>query len=479
MRNKTFSLGIIFLSLIIFFKKAFQTEFFADDLGFLIKTRIHYLGKFIAFFNPQRGTFYRPLSTEVFYFFIHLLRDNLFLAHLVAFIGFSLGLYFLYKNIFVIFKDKQLSFLATFLYAIHFSHVYQLYWLAAFQEVAMFLFLNLSFYFFLKGKRFVAILFFISALLSKETAIIFPFFVLIYEGWRWRQKKTKAKKLFIDILPYFALFLVFFLIYRSGLSATEKLVNYQPHFSLKLIINNTLWYSLWSLGFSSIFPDYFPHIFGAPIKRFWLFFKDPVFTAYLAFFILYLFAFFVGFVQFAKKTLNKKNFFIGLVLVGCFLVSIAPFTIIIHKWMVRLTLPLIFIILIQAFVINDLLNIKKTKKLAILIIFLFIGFNFFAVKFEEGASTYNLESKIIKRARVIIGQREDELLKTNTLFIKDEKAGGVTWVSSKKLKTTFHDDGFFRFYFPEFGGKIIYNYDQKKIPPKALVIPARIFFLKR
>ena len=138
----------LFIIIIFLFNKAFSTYFFTDDFFFLKISRITNISDFIKFFSPIRTHSYKPLATEVFYWLIHLVNHNLLISHGIVFIVFFIGLVYLYKNIMKLTNNRLLAYLTTGLYGISFTHVFQLYYLATFQEIAVFTCLNISFYYF-------------------------------------------------------------------------------------------------------------------------------------------------------------------------------------------------------------------------------------------------------------------------------------------------------------------------------------------
>jgi len=172
---------LLFAFTTFLFKNAFSTYFLNDDFFFLKITRINSFSQFVNFFSPIRQYSYKPVSTEVFFFLIHLFKENVFIAHLLGFLIFFVGIYYLYKTILLLTKNKLLSRLTVALYAINFTHVFQLYYLGTMQEVALFTFIAISFYKLLSGKNIQAIVFFVLALLSKETAVLFVSFLILFK----------------------------------------------------------------------------------------------------------------------------------------------------------------------------------------------------------------------------------------------------------------------------------------------------------
>lgn len=134
---------LIGLTVLLLFFRAFSLPYFADDYFFLTKTSVHSYTDILNWFNPLRGEFFRPLSSEVFYGLTRYTPP--FFAHCIVFGVFFIGLFLLYKIV-ARHISSRVGLLSVFLYAVHFSHVYRLYWLATFQEVLMVTFLLLSFF---------------------------------------------------------------------------------------------------------------------------------------------------------------------------------------------------------------------------------------------------------------------------------------------------------------------------------------------
>jgi len=150
----------IFISIFILFHKAFEINFILDDFIFLKLGKLQSINDFFHVFSPFKTFFYRPIPTEIFYYFINRTGNNIFISHLLVFFGYCVGVFFLYKCIEIITKGRNLSLFITFLYAIHFSHVFQLYELATFIEVSLFLFCTMATYHFLTKKYIPSLVFF-------------------------------------------------------------------------------------------------------------------------------------------------------------------------------------------------------------------------------------------------------------------------------------------------------------------------------
>jgi len=193
----------IFGLVLIFYYKAFSIHFFQDDYFFLTITKINNLQGFFNFFSPIRSISFRPIPSESFYFLLSLLNYNTFIGHVSVFITYFFGLYFFYQCIKLVSKNSLLAQIVVFLYAINFSHVFQLYWFTSFQEVVLFTALTGSFFFYLRKKFWQSLVFFIIALCSKETALFYPIFIFLFEFFLQKNYLLRKKRLQIVIFGLF------------------------------------------------------------------------------------------------------------------------------------------------------------------------------------------------------------------------------------------------------------------------------------
>lgn len=460
---------LLFTFTAFLFRNAFSTYFLNDDFFFLKITRINSLGQFINFFSPIRQYSYKPVSTEVFYFFIHFFEDNVFIAHLLGFFIYFIGIYYLYKIIFLLGKNKLFAFLATSFYTINFTHVFQLYYLGTFQEVFLFTFLVICFYKFLKGKNFQATIFFILALLSKETAVLFVPFLIFFKFFV--NKKIKWQ----DLLPYIVLGFIFTAIYQYSLKYVTLLDNYKISYEIKPVINNSIWYFLWSLGFPNFTSLYFTSILKPPIPEFYKMFSNfPEIKTFYLLLICYYSLFFISLISFFIKSKNRIKQFIYFIisLFAYFFIFLGPILFFEHRWMVRLTIPLIFVTLFQTFFINKFIKSKNILKLTgYILITLYFVINILGTSIHESSSTFLLESRFTTSAKKYFSLHKKEILKHKYIYFVDKtKIIPMPWGGSEKLKVTFGDQNFIDHYFPNSELKAIYGFEDKKIPKDAYVI---------
>jgi hypothetical protein len=312
----------------------------------------------------------------------------------------------------------------------------------------------------------LSIILFICALLSKETAILYPVLLGIYLFCTTKHK-IQVKSYF-PLIPYILIGALSILLFKSSVAqVAQDEITYTPHFSPGLILNNTMWYLLWGIGLPNYLPDYLQSIFLPPIPEFWKVMKGAEVRYHLYSVFTYISLFSLStLLVFWKSNKKERLFLLFLFVIACggFLLFISPTLTIIHKWMVRLTIPLIFLVLFQAFILYQLL-VKKMRFLGILTLCFYLAFNYFGVHVHEQSSNFALENRFAHNAEAYFDQsREYIIAHHNTIYFKDIK-GKNYWGGSKKLEITFHGSDFLDYYFPGKEMEVIWGY-QNPVPPK-------------
>ncbi len=466
----------LFGLIILFFKNAFGIGFFKDDLFFLNISHINSFSDFINFFNPFIHSGYRPIPIQLFYYPINIFNLNFFSIHLIIFMTFFVGIWFLYKNILNISGSDKLSKIAVFLYSISFIHVFQLYAAWNFQEVCLFTFLNLSFYYTTLGRNKISFLFFLCALLSKETAIFFPIilFALYFITTNFKVKtKIKISANYLWLLSFVSI--LFGLMTKYELSKFAQNPLYSIRLEPRLILNNLMWLGLWVIGFPSYLPDYLPSIFGPPLPDFYKALVTFESRIYWLFLLIFLGLLLFSSIYLILSQKNKRGEFLYLIIFTAF--SFALFNLLtlptIHKTMIRLMIPLVFVSILQGYVISRLWqNSKISRVLSILLLVSYLLFNYYGTIVHESASTFKLESAIYFRSRQYFEKRRALALKKDVIYLMDLKKGVNPWGGSKKLKDTFWNQNFVKYIFPEKEIKMIYGFEHPNIPKNALVVPS-------
>jgi len=479
-KNKNLGFWIFFFLYIIYiYKTAFNINFFIDDYFFLKISRIKSIAEFLNFYLPFRNYSYKPLAGETFYFVIHLLNNNAFLGHVIAFITYFIGLVFLYKIIKLLKESDLLAKLTVFLYGISFVHVFQIYWFATYQEIAIFAFLAISFYGFLKKKYILSILFFIFASLSKETAVLFAPFLILFVLILNKLNLKKIKNQIIPLITIVILAFLFWLAYRYSLNFVTREDNYKMAWDLRLLLNNGMWYFFWGIGFPNFMPDYFRSIFSKPLPAFWQLIKNPETSIYFYLLIIYLMLLMIGLliIVLPKFKNAKKYLFLIIYSLINFFIFLGPILFFRHKWMIRLSLPLIFIAFAEAVIIYLLLinKNKYIKYLGLFILALYTIWNFFGVRVHENTSTYLLENTIFYNTQKYFAKHRLEILKHDYIYFKDTTNNlPKGWNGSEKLKLSLSNSNFLDHFFPDEKIKVIYQSETKKIPENAYILESNI-----
>lgn len=468
--NKTMwiGLGIIFISILILFSKAFSIPFVLDDFFFLNIGKAQNIPEFLTFFSPFKGYFYRPLTTEVFYFFINTIKQNIFISHSIVFLFYFIGLAFLYQISLFLTKKRWFSLLFVFVYAITFTHVFQLYMFNTFQEVAQFTFLTISAYLYLKKRFIFSIILFVFSLMSKESALVFPGILFLYTFYQVQLKDIKKY-----LVPFLFLVIagIFFLIYQHGTSSVEAIDIYTIHLSPKLILNNFQWYVLWNLGFPNFYPNYTSSLFSLPTADFWNLLNYQDYKIYFYSFLSFYGLLFLGsLIFFVSKTKQIKHTFVFLFLMMlCFAIFISPTLPIIHRWMVRLTMAGIFIAAIQAYLIYQFyITNKLLRVISVLLIGSFILLQYFATIIHESSSLIFLEAEIANHTKMYIQKHKNEIVKSSIIYFADSQDS--PFGGSKKLKLSLHNQDFLNYYLPNEKIKAVYEIDQATRPKNAFII---------
>jgi len=351
--------------------------------------------------------------------------------------------------------------------------------LATFQEVLVFAALIMSFFLFLERKNILSVLFYICALLSKETAILYVLFLVFVSVFTQIGKAhalVDIKKGLKKLIPYLIVSFLFYLLYRYSLTYVTALDNYKMDFGFRKIANNALWYYLWGWGFPSVLPDYMKSVFSMPIPAFWSFFSLASFRMYFFSFTLYVVTFFASLLTFCAiyKKKIKRILFSFLIATACFFLFLGPMLFFPHKWMVRLTVPLIFLALFQCYVIYLYGRANHFfQTLAILLVCLYLVVHYFGTQFNENSSTYLLESSITKRAQTMFSNTE-RFKNCTSLYFADPPAMKMgSWDGSEKLALTFFGDAFISTYFPQRKNiSVFYQYKTPIIPLSSCTIQA-------
>ena len=404
---KTFFKKYLFLlftfvvSFVIFYPSLFA--FFTNDDFFLLKiSQANNLPSFLNFFNFIKGPdglgMYRPLTTQVFYFlswkFFNL---HPFPLHIISFIFFFAVTFLVYKLVFELQKNEKVAQISAFLYAVSATHFGNLYYFAVFQELGMTFFVLLSCLLFAKNKRALSFIFFLLALMSKETAVITPILVVII--YFYKNRKLDFKKLFISLLPFGVCLIIYFIIRFKwyGFATGDS---YIWDFSVKKLVNTFFWYLLWSLNIPESLVDFI----GPGIKvnaNLFLYWSKQITPILIAFFIqgVLLVTLLLKAVFRRIKQNDTETDSVSLFCIGWFLISLLPVVFLpLHKFSFYLTLPLIGLVFRIAYL---LVSSKLNNLFIILFLLVWTITSFLTLQFTFQTNWISQGEKVAQKSLFI------------------------------------------------------------------------------
>lgn len=307
--NKLF-LSIVIASCFILFLPGFFTYFHQDD--FIHLSFSQNLGQVISAFNIfQKGEFpfYRPIPTQVYFFITKtLFRLNPFGYHLVNFILFSVNIYLVNRFVRLISKNAIVSAVATIFFAINSTHFAPLYSAAYVHELFYVLFGVLTvdnFFRWMKNSErnnyIYSILFFILALMSKETAVVLPGIVFLVYAFNKRHRKLV--RVIKVLFPFTAILVIYlfahFYFYGIAQGSSYALLLGKPTFNI------LVWYLLWALSTPNILIDFIQP--GLRVNPVFFQVSQASGTIYMIFFPVFLLLGFILIVKSISNAIKKRN----------------------------------------------------------------------------------------------------------------------------------------------------------------------------
>lgn len=466
--KKYLPLLIILFSLFLF-SSALTNFFSGDDWFHLNISQIKNFKEFSNFFSfsptPQSAAFYRPLSTQVFFFVFQSLFDlNSLPYYLFILFVFGCSLYLVYLLAQKVLKNKTQAILALFFYSVSVTNFTKIYFLSAFQEIAMVVFILLSILTYLKKpstrNTLMALIFFILALASKETAVVLPFILLILD---WSRGKVNIKR----ILP-FIIILLPYLCFRFSYFGSVEGESYIWDFSPKRAVNTLFWYTLWSFGAPELLVDYVSSGFRI-LPRFYTDF--PFWSSViLSTTSLTLLSFLIMFIKNIKAIDKKFLFALGVFGLGLLPVLFLPW----HKFTLELTLPMVGFSMMLA-----KLSLERRNRLSVVIFILL----FFILNISTNILTYKTHysvsrAKLARRIYTYFKSTYPEYPQGKYFeFINDTEAYPETWGSSKQIAHAASGSNLFKVLYKDKSIEVYYqDYEAERPKDKEEIkISSRMF----
>ena len=455
-------LFLIFISSSLLFYKSLFVFFTNDDFFFLKVAQAKNIGDFLNFFNLLKGPdgfgMYRPLTTQVFYFiswkFFNL---NPLPLHVISFLFLFIIITLIYKLVLNLIGDEKVALISAFLYAVSATHFGHLYYLATFQELGMTSFVLLSCLSFLRRKNILSLIFFILALLSKETAVITPILLVLIYLFQVRSinKSVNIKKLIVTLIPFIVCLFVYLIIriFFYGFATGDS---YIWDFSLRKLANTSFWYLLWSLNIPESLVDFIgsglsvnPNLF-----IFWHSQITPIFIFFSS--QLVLIAWTLSKVLLEKEKDEIKNR--DLVSTFCiiwFLMSLLPVIFLpIHKFTFYLTLPLIGVV----FRIAYLLVTSKVNNIFIgSFLLVWTLTSIFTLKFTIQTNWITQDESISERIFIFFKVKQTEYENKKILFVDTTDDKTLPWSPTEVVKTALSTNNFFEVFYPKLVANVSYS----------------------
>lgn len=435
MMKKYYVFAIIVLSITLFLPTV-NNFFWGDDWYHLRVSQITNPLEFINFFSfshtLQSTPFYRPISTQLFFFLSYRLFGlNAFPYYLILISAFALSLYLLYCLAQKLANNKNTALLSVFFYGISATNFPRLYYLSNFQEILMVIFVIASMLKYLTNSfkgYILSLLFFILALGSKETAIVLPFILAVFGLW---QKKNSKRRL----MPFFLIVLIYLLVRLLNWNVTGK-DSYDFDFSPVKYVNTLSWYTLWSLGVPELLVDYV----GSGFQVLDRFYQDFPRWSYILLMLTFSTVTAVLSLVISRwRSINRELlFYISFFLVGLSPVSFLPW----HKFAYELALPLVGFSLILAFLVSRsrLLTIVNVLFLSSFVI-LNLATNWLDYQQHQSIT----RSRIAKKIVTTFSQNYPNPPSNYYFeFVNDTPDFGTDWGSSKQISQAISGSNLFK-----------------------------------
>ncbi len=433
----------LYLTPVLLFLGSLGNFFASDDWFHLRISQISSFGEFLNFFSfsntAQSAAFYRPLPTQLFFYvFQGIFGLTAWPYHLFVLICFGYSLYLIKKFSSVYLKSEISQLITVLIYGLSVSNFTRLYFLSAFQEISLVIFSLLCLLNFPKSKLKSAI-FFVLALMSKETAIVLPLLLFVFNI-------KDFKKIIISLIPIAAISLVY-LYFRFVILGSPVGDSYVWNFSPVKAANTLMWYTLWSFGAPELLVDYV----GSGLRLVPKFFVDyplwgKVIIHLLGGTIL------TSAVLFAQKARELGREWLKFILL--FIISLLPVLFLpSHKFALELGLPLVGFAMAIAWLMPKKLNIFA---------FAFLSF-YFCLNLSMNYLTYTRHYSV---SRGEISQKVYNYVSENYPthpkdqyfeFVNDSKDFGSEWGQSKQISQALSGSDFFKVYYHTPSAKVYYE----------------------
>lgn len=436
--NKLVVFIALFVFTLLFYFDAFKHFFYQDDIWHFYISNASSIKDFLDFFNPINKfdyQVYRPLSTQVlFFFFQKIFGINHCIFQLTVMLLLSVNAFLIYK-ILKKYTKSSIAFLLSIFYIVHHQNIGIIYYVSTIQLSIALLFTLLAIKEIQEKRKNWQIkiwIFYVLSLFSQEIAISNSVIFVLMIIMENKNNLKRYKKLIISLLLTSVAFLSFrFYFINNQLFANN---HYQISLNPKTIINNLFWYSAWVMSV----PEYVVNFVGSGFKP-----LPPLFGQYRQESIVSTMILAINFVSFIFLFIKSQNKKKALLYLTCFGIALSPVLIFPwHKYVYHLPIASVFVLIFIAVTAAKL----KKKSLALFIISLLIV-SAVVSNFIDRKTSYNYKRGVM--AQNIKNNIDWSVLKSGqkTLFIANDPTFEVfskDWGStSSQAKIVLRDNLFF------------------------------------
>ncbi len=434
------------------------TNFFSSDDWFHLRiSQIHSVGEFFNFFSfvhtNQSAAFYRPLPTQVFFFiFQKLFSLNAWPYHLFVLLCFGYSLVLVFRFTMTQLNNQSKATVAAFVYGLSVSNFTRLYFLSAFQEVVLVIFSLQCLLSFPKSKT-RSIIFFVLALMSKETAIVLPLLIILFNF-------KALKKQLLSFLFFFGVIWLGYLFLRLKIFGGAVGESYLWNFSPTKAANTFMWYVLWSFGAPELLVDYV----GSGLKLIPRFFVD--YYSWWKLIVPFLLGSLISTnILFLQKVKRINGIFILSILF--FVVAIWPVLFLpSHKFALELGLPLVGFSIALSWLLP-----QKVTLVSVGFIFFYLVLNL-SMNFLTYTRHYSVSRGEISRRVISYLSHTYPAYPSGKYFefVNDAENNGSEWGQSKQISQAISGSDLFEVFYQNNNVKVFYQDFSENRPTEQQII---------
>jgi len=346
--------------------------------------------------------------------------------------------------------SKSVALISLTIFAFSHTNFSRLYFLSATQEIMLSVFVLLALINSVKKPNLKHLsttsFWYILALLSKDSAIVFPVLVIIFDLLKF--KKINFKKLFVLVL--ISVIYLYIRIFIFGFNTTlGNNDSYDLSFSPMVTANTIYTYILWAVGGAELLKDYLRN----PITLIGRFYTD--FGLLGKIMIGLLVTTIISFGVLIAKNFKKISLMqLGAIII--FIISLAPVLFFPnHKFTIQMSMSMMGFALFIG-----LLLAKESKKVILLMLFLYLSLNITSILLTQKTHYSVQRAKISSKAYKFFTENYPILPDNTKIVFANSDTNGSdisTWGSSKQISHALMMDNFFKVIYPGKNIEVIYE----------------------